>query len=174
MARIWSVSAIRSIHSNGTWHNTGDCMVKIVILGQPRVKKNGQRTVQNRYTNKPIRVDTKAYKAWHGSALNQLQLMGYNIGFSLVNAELKKYNQRPLEAQIDYPINLCCKFYIKRDIIVDLSALYEGIQDVLVEVGIISDDNSRIVRSHDGSGVFIDPENPRMEIEITPKKKEIV
>lgn len=53
---------------------------------------------------------------------------------------------------------------------VDLSALYEGIQDVLVELNVITDDNYTIVASHDGSGVFIDRENPRMEIEITAKE----
>jgi len=52
---------------------------------------------------------------------------------------------------------------------VDLSALYEGIQDVLVELNVITDDNYTIVASHDGSGVFIDRDNPRMEIEITAK-----
>jgi len=57
---------------------------------------------------------------------------------------------------------------------VDLSALYEGIQDVLVELNVITDDNYTIVASHDGSGVFIDRENPRMEIEITAKNPKIV
>lgn len=52
---------------------------------------------------------------------------------------------------------------------VDLSALYEGIQDVLVELNVITDDNYTIVASHDGSGVFVDRVNPRMEIEITAK-----
>ena len=52
---------------------------------------------------------------------------------------------------------------------VDLSALYEGIQDVLVELNVLTDDNYSIVASHDGSGVYIDRENPRMEIEITAK-----
>ena len=52
---------------------------------------------------------------------------------------------------------------------VDLSALYEGIQDVLVELNVLTDDNYLIVASHDGSGVSIDRENPRMEIEITAK-----
>jgi len=55
---------------------------------------------------------------------------------------------------------------------VDLSALYEGIQDVLVELNVITDDNYTIVASHDGSGVFIDRVNPRMEVEITGKYPE--
>lgn len=54
---------------------------------------------------------------------------------------------------------------------VDLSALYEGIQDVLVELNVLSDDNYTIVASHDGSGVSVDRTNPRMEIEITKKDR---
>ena len=52
---------------------------------------------------------------------------------------------------------------------VDLSALYEGIQDELVKLEVLTDDNYTIVASHDGSGVFVDRVNPRMEIVITPK-----
>lgn len=57
--------------------------------------------------------------------------------------------------------------------LVDLSALYEGIQDTLVELNVLSDDNYSIVASHDGSGVYVDKKNPRMEITITPKKPAI-
>jgi len=53
---------------------------------------------------------------------------------------------------------------------VDLSALYEGIQDVLVELSVITDDNYTIVASHDGSSVEVDRVNPRMEITITSKE----
>lgn len=52
---------------------------------------------------------------------------------------------------------------------VDLSALYEGIQDELVNCNVLSEDNYTIVASHDGSGVFYDKDNPRMEITITAK-----
>ena len=55
--------------------------------------------------------------------------------------------------------------------VVDLSALYEGIQDELVAHKVIKDDNCWIVRSHDGSEVFHDKNNPRMEITITAKGK---
>lgn len=52
---------------------------------------------------------------------------------------------------------------------VDLSALYEGIQDVLVKQGWLADDNYKVVASHDGSGVEWNKESPRMEITITKK-----
>lgn len=73
--------------------------------------------------------------------------------------------------EIDFPVNLKCEFYMPTKGLVDLSALYEGIQDELVEAGVITDDNYSIVASHDGSGVYVDKDNPRMEITITRKEE---
>lgn len=50
---------------------------------------------------------------------------------------------------------------------VDLNNLLEAATDTLVSAGILEDDNSRIVVSHDGSRVYYDKENPRTVIEIT-------
>jgi Holliday junction resolvase RusA-like endonuclease len=130
-------------------------LANLTILGVPRVKKNNQAVVLARSkTGKyyPKKIDTKAYKQWHKDAIPQINL------------------QKP-SIEIDYPINLACRFYMDTDGKVDLSALYEGIQDVLVELNVLSDDNYTIVASHDGSGVFVDRENPRMEIEITESNR---
>lgn len=128
-------------------------LANLTILGVPRVKKNNQAVVLARSkTGKyyPKKVDTKAYKEWHKKAVPQINL------------------QKP-SLEIDFPVNLACRFYMDTTGKVDLSALYEGIQDVLVELNVLSDDNYTIVASHDGSGVFVDKTNPRMEIEITSK-----
>ena len=128
-------------------------LANLTILGVPRVKKNNQAVVlARRSTGKyyPKKVDTKAYKEWYRTAVPQINL------------------QKP-SLEIDYPVNLACKFYMDTKVRVDLSALYEGIQDVLVELNVLADDNYNIVASHDGSGVFIDRANPRMEITITRK-----
>jgi Holliday junction resolvase RusA-like endonuclease len=45
--------------------------------------------------------------------------------------------------------------------------LMEATLDILVDAGVLADDNSRIVVSHDGSRVMLDRENPRAEITIT-------
>ena len=129
---------------------------RLVIQGVPRVKKNNQSVVMARSKSGryfPKKVDTPAYKRWHKDAIPQINL------------------QKP-SLEIDFPINLACKFYMDSTVKVDLSALYEGIQDVLVELNVITDDNYTIVASHDGSGVFVDRDNPRMEIEITGKYPE--
>ena len=47
---------------------------------------------------------------------------------------------------------------------VDLSNLLEATCDILTHYGILKDDNSRIVCSHDGSRVLLDREHPRAEI----------
>ena len=49
---------------------------------------------------------------------------------------------------------------------VDLTNLLEAIDDTLVHWGILEDDHSGIVVSHDGSRVLYDKDRPRVEVEI--------
>jgi len=128
-------------------------IAELTVSGVPRVKKNNQkvvlaRTKAGKYY--PKKIDTPAYKIWHKKAIPQIE------------------RQKP-SLEIDFPVNLACSFYMDTEVKVDLSALYEGIQDVLVELNVLSDDNYTIVASHDGSGVYVDKTNPRMEIVITSK-----
>ena len=67
---------------------------------------------------------------------------------------------------INTPVNVQCLFYMPTLRRVDLVNLLEAACDVLVAAGVLADDNSDIVRSHDGSRVCIDRENPRTEIYI--------
>lgn len=75
-------------------------------------------------------------------------------------AELRKLN-------IDSPINLKCLYYMETRRRVDLCNLLEATCDILVKAGVLADDNSNIVVSHDGSRVLYDKENPRVEVEIS-------
>lgn len=124
--------------------------MRFTIYGQPYVKKSNQKVVRLR-SGRTVKIDTPSYKAWHASAIKQLRMLN-----------------KPL-VPINYPINLECHFYRRTRGRVDLSALYEGIQDVLVEEKWLEDDAYTIVASHDGSYVDCDKENPRMEIIITAK-----
>lgn len=120
---------------------------RFIVHGHPYVKKSNQRVV---FTQGRIRkINTPRYNEWHRNAVKELM-----------------FQKKPTEP-IQSPINLQCEFFVKTRGRVDLSALYEGIQDVLVEVGILADDNYKIVSSHDGSGVYYDKENPRMVVTIT-------
>ena len=64
-------------------------------------------------------------------------------------------------------MNIKCLFYMPTRRLVDLTNLLEAVDDVMVNEGIIKDDNCRIVVSHDGSRVLYDKDNPRTEITIT-------
>lgn len=64
------------------------------------------------------------------------------------------------------PVHLIYRVYTatwhKKD---DLN-LYESLDDILVNEGILVDDNRKIIRSRDGSRVLYDKDNPRAEIYI--------
>ena len=69
---------------------------------------------------------------------------------------------------IDYPVNVCCIYYMPTRRRCDLVNLQEATLDVLVKYKVLADDNSNIVVSMDGSQVFYDKDRPRTEITITP------
>lgn len=61
-------------------------------------------------------------------------------------------------------VNVQCLFYMPTARRVDLVNLLEAACDVLVAAGVLADDNSKIIVSHDGSRVLLDREKPRTEI----------
>lgn len=61
-------------------------------------------------------------------------------------------------------VNVRCIFYRETKRRVDLPNLTNAICDILVDQGILADDNAQIVVSMDGSRVYYDKENPRTEI----------
>ena len=68
---------------------------------------------------------------------------------------------------IDFPVNICCTFYMKTKRRVDGLNLLAAIDDILVKHGILLDDNRDIVVDHSGSRVYLDSKNPRVDILIT-------
>lgn len=68
--------------------------------------------------------------------------------------------------QIDYPINLQAVFYVETKRKIDLPNLLNAVDDAMVKSELILDDNRDIIASHDGSRVYHDKFNPRIEIEI--------
>lgn len=125
----------------------------IVLSGHPYTKKNNATTVtftRKDGTTGSTRINTKAYIAWEHKASAELGKLGHVV-------------------PISEPVNVAFTFYLQRGYRVDLSALYEGVQDLLVKAGVLTDDNYKIIASHDGSGVMLDKERPRTEILITKK-----
>lgn len=70
------------------------------------------------------------------------------------------------EQPIDTPVRICYRFYMATRRRVDGLNLCAAADDLLVEAGILKDDNSAIVKSHDGTRVLYDKQNPRTEIYI--------
>lgn len=68
---------------------------------------------------------------------------------------------------IDFPVNICCTFYMKTKRRVDGLNLLAAIDDILVKHGILEDDSREFVAGHDGSRVYYDKTSPRVEIVIT-------
>lgn len=120
-------------------------MVKFTIPLPPITKKNSQRILVNKSTGRPFIAPSEQYKQYEKDAQWFI-------------------HDRP---RIDYPVNVKCVFYMPTRRRVDLTNLLEAADDVLVHAGVLADDHSGIVVSHDGSRVLFDKENPRTEIEIT-------
>ena len=69
--------------------------------------------------------------------------------------------------EINYPVNVKCIFYMETHRRVDLCNLLNAVDDAMVASGLVIDDNRDIIAAHDGSRVYWDKDNPRIEIEIT-------
>ena len=120
--------------------------MKMVIYGNPATKKNSMQIYKNSKTGQPFLTQSKRYKDYARDCA--MQITG-------------KYKQ-----EIDYPINLKCVYYRKTKHRVDLTNLLAATCDILTDCGVIADDNYKIVKSHDGSRIDFDRDNPRVEIEI--------
>lgn len=115
-------------------------MTKYIIPLNPVTKKNSQRIVT--VGGYPKILPSKAYIQYQHDSM---------IFFKRI-------------PPIDYPVNLKCLYYMQTRRKVDLVNLLEATCDLLVTFGVLKDDNSSIVVSHDGSRVFYDKQSPRTEI----------
>lgn len=119
-------------------------MIKFTIPLQPITKKNSQRIVVNRKTNKPFIMPSKQYHDYEEAAAWFI----------------------PRNKRINYAVNVKCLFYMSTHRKCDLTNLLEAIDDTMVNVGLLADDNYSIIQSHDGSRVLFDKDNPRTEVYI--------
>lgn len=118
--------------------------LEFTILGDPRTKKNSQRIFRN--GSRAFISPSEAFKRYRKEFIYQVPKAA-RIGIS-------------------GPVNACCVYYMATRRRIDLLNLLEASMDLLVEAGVLADDNSRIVAGHDGSRVRYDKENPRVEIVI--------
>ena len=124
-------------------------VLKMCIKGDPRTKKNSMRIIIGWTSDGkpyPRPIPSKAFSEYEEVFLWQIK--------------------KSQKLKIDFPVNIKCVYYMKTRRKVDLLNLLGATMDILVSGGVLKDDNSSIVVSHDGSRVLYDKENPRVEIEI--------
>lgn len=116
--------------------------INLTITGRPITKKNHtQRTRSGK------QIQSKAYLQYEADAIWQIPAC--------------------VRMSLSTPVNVQMVYYMPTRHIVDLSNLQSATLDILVAARVLLDDNSRIVRSHDGSHCEYSKENPRVEICIT-------
>ena len=114
----------------------------------PVTKKNSQRIMHSSKTGRPFIMPSQNYMDYEAEAVWHCK---------------RARVQRPIEE----PVEVKCLFYMPTRRRVDLTNLLESIDDVLVRAGVLKDDHSGIIVSHDGSRVLYDKDNPRTEVSIT-------
>lgn len=119
--------------------------LRIWIPGDPRTKKNSQQ-IRRRGSRHWV-APSDAYRQYAADCVLQIPSIA--------------------RLHIDKPVNVQCVYHMATRRKVDLVNLLEATLDILVEAGVLADDNSRIAASHDGSRVQYDRERPGVEIIIT-------
>lgn len=128
--------------------------IRYVIKGDPRTKKNHMMIAA---AGPKCPRCGKHEKQWVRQAVshdNYAELAGW---------QLRPIPPRPIEC----PVNVKWIAYMGTQRKIDKSNLENTVLDLLVSAGILADDNRDIVAGTDGSRVYYDPDNPRMEITIT-------
>lgn len=122
--------------------------IRLTLPGDPRTKKNSQQILTNRKTGRPFVSPSAAYRQYARSCVG-----------AIPEEAKRRHDER---------VHVRCLYYMHTRRAVDLSNLLEATDDILVGAGVLADDNCRIIASHDGSRVYYDKLNPRVEITITP------
>ena len=125
-------------------------MIKFTLPVIPRSKKNsGQIVMRGKY---PVLLPSKQYLQFEKDSLPYFYRVKQEVGV------------------VNYPVNIQCIFYMDARRKVDLSNLLNAVDDAMVKSGLILDDNRDIIAGHDGSRVYHDNINPRIELEIKELK----
>lgn len=126
--------------------------IEFIIPVHPVSKKNSQQiiTLKTKYgKSRNIIIPSKKYKEFEAECMPFLFQVKTQAGV------------------IDFPVNMAVSFYVSKKLKYDLTNLLEAIDDAAVKSGLILDDNRDIIAGHDGSRVFYDKLNPRIEVTIT-------
>ena len=122
--------------------------MKMTIPGRPITKKNHSQILRTK-DGRPFLAPSKQYKEYQDGAGWYLKGKGERLA--------GRYNVK-------------CVYYMPTRHRVDLANLLSATCDILTHYGVLEDDNSNIIVSHDGSRVLYDKEKPRCEITIEEYK----
>lgn len=126
--------------------------IQITIPITPVTKKNHQQIMRSSKTGKPFVMPSAEYRQYEAQAVWHCKRAAISAG---------------VHKPIDTPCEVRCLFYMPSRRRVYLTNLLESVDDALVAAGVLADDNSQIIVSHDGSRVLYDKDNPRTEVSIT-------
>ena len=121
-------------------------MITFTVNGNPVTKKNSSQIVVA--GGRPRVIPSKAYKEYAKVFMVQVPEMA--------------------RRKLDMPQNLRCTYYMQTRRRVDLNNLLAATADLLVQAGVLEDDNADIVYSLDGSRVSYDKNEPRVVVELIP------
>lgn len=121
--------------------------IEFTIPVRPATKKNSGQIIQVKGRN--VLIPSKQYKQFEKDCLPYL------------------YHVKDTAGVINYPVNVQCIFFTETKRKIDLPNLLNAIDDAMVKSGLLVDDNRDIIAAHDGSRVFHDKFNPRIEIVIS-------
>lgn len=124
--------------------------LKMTIPIEPRSKKNSMQII--RVGRSPRLIPSKQYSLWRDNCIDYIWLNYPNFR----------------ELMINEPVNIKVTYYMGTRRKVDITNLHSAVSDMLVDAGVIADDNRDIAAAYDGSRVLYDKAAPRCEIEITP------
>lgn len=125
-------------------NNNTEPIIRFTIPLAPVTKKNSQRIFLNKKTGKPFITPSEAFRTYE----------------TMAKVFIPKTKINGIE------LNLRAIFYMPTHRRCDLTNLLEAIDDILVNCGLIEDDNYTVIAGHDGSRVRYDKNHPRTEIEI--------
>ena len=142
-------------------------LIEFTLPVEGKTKKNHPQIV---WKKQPFQIKIGKFVA---STIPYTPFIIPSKGYSEFETEVIPYFERvKAEAgSVNFPINMQVVFYMKTKRLCDLTNLLAAVDDAAVKSGFIADDNRDIIASHDGSRVFYDKYNPRIEITITEMDK---
>jgi len=125
--------------------------LRFTVYGAPRTKKNSQQLIHipipGKNKSRTIPIPSADYKKYSEDFMWQIPSF--------------------LKKKIDRPVNVKCIYYMPTRRRIDISNLHSALHDILVLSGVLADDNRDIIAGTDGSRVYYDKLNPRVEITIS-------